>query len=92
MVYILIGTNNVIWYMWVPVNLTGKVSDGYIRDLGFNSTYTKNWLVSWFDDKELSLGADAIDWNSLKMLYDIWVILIKYMVKKSQIIKRWKKK
>ena len=24
----------------------------------------KNWLVSWFDDKELSLGADAIGWNS----------------------------
>ena len=36
MVYILIGTNNVIWYMWVQVNLTGKVSDGCIRDLGFN--------------------------------------------------------
>ena len=28
------------------------------------------------------------------MVYDIWIILItiKYMVKKSQIIKRWKKK
>ena len=28
--------------------------------------YTKNQLVSWFDDKELSSGADAIGWNSLK--------------------------
>ena len=28
-------------------------------------TYTKNWLVSWSIDKELSSGADAIDWNSL---------------------------
>ena len=27
--------------------------------------YTKNWLVSWSDDKELSSGADAISWNSL---------------------------
>ena len=28
--------------------------------------YTKNWLVFWSDDKELSLGADAIRWNSFK--------------------------
>ena len=28
--------------------------------------YTKNWLVSWSDDKELSLGADVIGLNSLK--------------------------
>ena len=28
--------------------------------------YTKNWLVSLFDDKELSLGADAIGWNSFQ--------------------------
>ena len=48
------------------VNSTGKVSDGYIKDLGFNPTYIKNWLMSWFDDKELSLRADIIDWNSLK--------------------------
>ena len=30
------------------------------------SAYTKNWLVSWSDNKELSLGADVIGWNSLK--------------------------
>ena len=28
--------------------------------------YTKNRLVSWFDDKELLSGADIIGWNSLK--------------------------
>ena len=28
--------------------------------------YTKNQLVSWFDDKKLSLEVDVIGWNSLK--------------------------
>ena len=28
--------------------------------------YTKNRLVSWSDDKELSSGAGAINWNSFK--------------------------
>ena len=45
---------------WVSVSSTGKVSDSCIKDMGFNPAYTKNWLVSWSDDKELSLGADAI--------------------------------
>ena len=35
-------------------------------DWGSIPAYIKNWLVSWFDDKELSSGADAIGWNSLK--------------------------
>ena len=56
--------------MWIPTNSTGKISDGWIRNLGFNPAYTKNWLVSWSDDnsddKELSSGADVISWNSLK--------------------------
>ena len=30
--------------------------------------YTKNLLVSWFDNKELSSEADAISRNSLKKL------------------------
>ena len=46
--------------MWVSVSLIGKVSDSWIKDLG---SYTKNWLVFWFDDKELSSGADVISWN-----------------------------
>ena len=29
--------------------------------------YTKNWLVSSSDDKELLLGADTIGWNSLSL-------------------------
>ena len=33
--------------MWMSVSSTGKV-------------YTKNLLVSWFDDKELSLRTDII--------------------------------
>ena len=36
---------------WVPVSSTGKVFVSCIRDLGLISTYTKNWLVSWSDDK-----------------------------------------
>ena len=30
--------------------------------------YTKNWLVSWSDDKELLSRADVIGWNSLKKI------------------------
>ena len=26
----------IIFYEWIPVSSTGKVSDGYIRNLGFN--------------------------------------------------------
>ena len=29
----------------------------------------KNWLMSWFDNKELSLGVDVICWNSKKKNY-----------------------
>ena len=28
----------------------------------------QNWLVFWFDNKELLSGADAIGWNFLKKL------------------------
>ena len=51
--------------MWVPVNSTGKISNGWIRYLGSISAYTKNWLVFWFNDKELSSRANIIGWNSL---------------------------
>ena len=68
------------FHEWVPVNSTGKVSDGCIRDLWFNPAYTKNWLVSWSDDNELSLRADAISWNSLKKNF-ISMILYKPIVK-----------
>ena len=34
--------------------------------MGFNPAYTKNWLVSWANDKKRSLGADDIGWNSKK--------------------------
>ena len=27
--------------------------------------YTKNQLISWFDDKEQSSGVSAVDWNFL---------------------------
>ena len=58
--------SEVVWNLWILVNSTGKVSNGCIRDLGFNPRLHQNWLVSWFDDKELLSGADAIGWNSLK--------------------------
>ena len=38
----------------------------YKRSRAQSPAYTKNWLVSWSDDKELSLGVDTIGWNSLK--------------------------
>ena len=38
----------------------------FYKKFGVQSPPTpKNWLVSWSNDKELSSGADAIDWNSL---------------------------
>ena len=40
------------------------------EDIYLTLAYIKIWLVSWSNDKELSLGADAIadviGWNSLK--------------------------
>ena len=33
------------------VSLTGKVFDGWIRDQGSISVYTKNRLMSWSNDK-----------------------------------------
>ena len=55
-----------IMSLWILASSTGKVSNGWIRDLGFNyPTYTKNWFVSWSDDIELSLGAEVIGWSSL---------------------------
>ena len=43
------------FFLWIPANSTGKVSDSCIRDLRFNPpAYTKNGLVSWSDDKKLS--------------------------------------
>ena len=31
--------------MWVPVSSTGKISDGYIRDLGFNPYLHQKLIV-----------------------------------------------
>ena len=53
--------------MWVLVRSTGKVFGSYIRDLSSIAIYTKNWLVSWYDDKELSSGVNVISWNSLSL-------------------------
>ena len=44
-----------ITMLWVLSNSIGKISNGWIRDLGFNA-----------DDKELSSGLDVINWNFLK--------------------------
>ena len=57
--------------MWVPISSTGKVSNGWIRDLGFKPAYTKNQLVSLSDDKELLSRVDAIDWNPKKKVKKI---------------------
>ena len=40
--------------------------------------YTKKWLVSWFDDKELLLGADVIYWNSLLKKKYLFFICFRY--------------
>ena len=64
--------------LWVLASTTGKVSNCWIKDLGSIPGYTKNWLVSWFDEKELSSRANAIGWNyyitSNKLLYNIVVL------------------
>ena len=45
---------------WVLVNLIGKVSDGCIRDLRFNSRLHQKLIGVLVDDKKLSSGADTI--------------------------------
>ena len=47
-------------HLWVPVNSISKISNDWIKDLASISTYTKNRLVSWFDNKELSSETDDI--------------------------------
>ena len=51
---------------WVLICSIRKVSDGWIRDWGSIPVYTKNWSVSWSDDKKLLSGIDAIGWSSIK--------------------------
>ena len=53
----------------------GKVSDGWIRDLGFNPCLHQK-LIGWSDDKELSSRADAIGWNSLSQKKNCGLIKI----------------
>ena len=64
--------------LWLLASSTGKIFDGWIRDLGSIPAYTKNWLVSWSDNKKLPLGADTIWWNyyitSYKLLNNIVVL------------------
>ena len=55
--------------MWVSVNLTGKFFYGWIKDLEFTPVYTKNQLVSWSDNKELSLRADIIKLKFSQNIY-----------------------
>ena len=45
---------------WVLVNLTGKVSDGCIRDLRFNPRLHQKLIGVLVDDKKLSSRADTI--------------------------------
>ena len=52
---------DILLYLWVPISLTGKISNSCIRDLGSIFAYIKNLLVSWSNDKKLSLGVDVID-------------------------------
>ena len=38
----------------------GKISNSWIKYLNSISAYTKSWLVSWSDDRDLSLRVDVI--------------------------------
>ena len=53
---------------WVPVSSIGKVSDGWIRDLEFNSHLHQKLLMSWFDNKKLLSWTDAVGWNYIKKI------------------------
>ena len=52
---------------WVSVSLIDKISDSWIEIWGSIPAYTKNWLVFWSNDKELSSEADVISWISLSL-------------------------
>ena len=75
-------------FVWVSVSLTGKVSNGCIKDLEFNLTaYIKNWLMSWSDNNELPLKANVISWNSLKKKKKLVALLV-LTNNKSQVEKK----
>lgn len=60
-----------VWNIfWVPICSTSKISDGWRMIWGSISAYTKKRLMSFSDDKELSLGVDDISWNFLKKMYE----------------------
>ena len=52
----------------VSVNLIGKISCCWVKDLGFESAYTKNKLVSWPDGKSNHHRINAIDSNTILTL------------------------
>ena len=58
-----------LYILWVLFNsfnfLYTLFIYGWIRALEFNLCLHQKLLVFWFDDKELSLGTNAIGWNSL---------------------------
>lgn len=47
-------------HKWILINSINKICDGWKRDLGLISAYTKNQLVYWSDNKELSLRTNVI--------------------------------
>ena len=60
----------------VPVNLIDKVSCRRVRDLGFESAYTKNKLVYWPDGKSNHYRMDAIDSNAILTIKKYYYCLI----------------
>jgi hypothetical protein len=61
---------------WVSVSSTHKIFCRQVRDLGSNSAYTKNQLVSWPGGKSNNHRADVIDSNA--------IVTIKIKIKVSE--------
>lgn len=53
-----------VFMLWVPVRLISKKFYGWTRNLGSIPANIKNQLAFWYDDKELLLKVNVIDWNS----------------------------
>ena len=66
--------------MWVLVSSTGKVSGGWIKDLGFNSHLHQkiDWCVSWSDNEELSSGVETI-YIYIYILREFWKLVVVFL-------------
>ena len=61
--------------LWVPVSSTGKISDGCIRDLGFNPRLHQKWigvLIEIFSKKKIRVYKTLVKQNAKNSQIDFY--------------------